>query len=75
MEWLPVSTGIEKIRHVPIFLRGCFYMTGIFGVELASGSVLKYFKICPWDYSSSQIQYKGLIGQIMLLYGFNRPAF
>lgn len=54
----PVS---KKIRHVPIFLRGCFYMTGIFGVELASGSVLKYFKICPWDYSSSQIQYKGLI--------------
>lgn len=51
----------KKIRHVPIFLRGCFYMTGIFGVELASGSVLKYFKICPWDYSSSQIQYKGLI--------------
>lgn len=55
-------TGIgKKFGHVPIFLRGCFYMTGIFGVELASGSVLKYFKICPWDYSSSQIQYKGLI--------------
>ena len=54
----PIS---KKIRHVPILLRGCFYMAGIFGVELASGSVLKYFKICPWDYSSSQIQYKGLI--------------
>lgn len=54
-------TGIEKNSACPDFLRGCFYMTGIFGVELASGSVLKYFKICPWDYSSSQIQYKGLI--------------
>lgn len=54
----PVS---KKIQSVPIFLRGCFYMTGIFGVELASGSILKHFEICPWDYSKSQIQYKGLI--------------
>lgn len=54
----PVS---KKICKVPIFFRGCFYMTGIFLVELLSGSILKYFKICPWDYSKSQFQYKGLI--------------
>ena len=53
----PISFELKK-HHVKRTQRG---LTGIFGVELASGSVLKYFKICPWDYSSSQIQYKGLI--------------
>ena len=52
--------GTSSLWMFPIYgMAAC--MTGIFGVELASGSVLKYFKICPWDYISSQLQYKGLI--------------
>ena len=54
-------TGIEKNSACPDFFEGMFLYDWNFRCGTGSGSVLKYFKICPWDYSSSQIQYKGLI--------------
>ena len=46
----PVS---KKIRHVPIFLRGCFYMTGIFGVELASAQVFQNLSLGLQQFTNS----------------------
>ena len=51
----------KHISSMPVFFRGCLYTTGIFLTEFGSGTVLKYFKMCPWDYSSSPYHYKGVI--------------
>ena len=36
-------------------------MAGIFAAELGSGSILRYFHVCPWDYSKNPVNYQGLI--------------
>lgn len=54
----PVS---KKIQDLPLVLRGSIYMTGIFTVEYLSGMFLKHYNMCPWDYSSSPFEYKGVI--------------
>lgn len=54
----PVS---RKIRHTPLVFRGCIYTLGIFFAEFCSGSLLKYFSACPWDYSKSPLNIRGLI--------------
>lgn len=51
----------RKIRHLPTFFRGLLYTGGIFLTEFTSGSILKYFHMCPWDYSHTPLQYKGII--------------
>ena len=54
----PVSRGLKR---VPVVLRGSLYMTGIFAAELGTGMVLKHYDMCPWDYSGSPLNYKGVI--------------
>lgn len=54
----PVS---RFLKHVPLMLRGCLYACGIFCTEYATGSFLKKRQMCPWDYSSAPLNYKGLI--------------
>ncbi|HIZ23385.1 MAG TPA: putative ABC transporter permease [Candidatus Blautia faecigallinarum] len=54
----PVS---QKISALPVFLRGCLYTAGIFAAEYSSGSLLKHFHMCPWDYTDTPFHYKGLI--------------
>ena len=54
----PVS---QKIASIPTALRGCLYTAGIYAAEFFSGSVLKFFGMCPWDYSKTPFQYKGVI--------------
>ncbi len=54
----PVS---KKISALPVFLRGCLYTAGIFAAEYSSGSLLKHFHMCPWDYTDTPFHYKGLI--------------
>lgn len=54
----PVSRRLKKI---PVFFRGCIYMTGIFFVEFSTGTLLKSHFACPWDYSHVPFNYKGLI--------------
>ena len=41
-------------RRFNTFYRGLIYMVHIFFAEFVSGSILKRFGICPWDYSSSR---------------------
>lgn len=54
----PVS---KKLKNLPLALRGSIYMMGIFTVEYLSGMFLKHYNLCPWDYSDSPFQYKGVI--------------
>lgn len=51
----------EKIKKVPALFRGCFYSLGIFSFEYISGSLLKKFAACPWDYSGAKTNVNGLI--------------
>ena len=51
----------QKISSLPAVLRGCIYTAGIYLMEFVSGSVLKHFHMCPWDYSKSPVNYQGLI--------------
>lgn len=51
----------RRISYSPAVFRGCLYTAGFFTAEFISGSVLKHFGMCPWDYSSAPLQYKGII--------------
>lgn len=51
----------KKIAAIPTFLRGCIYTAGIYLMEFVSGSILKHFKMCPWDYSKTPFQINGII--------------
>lgn len=54
----PLAGGMKKL---PVLVRGSFYMTGIFAVEYTTGLILKRYHMCPWDYSESPWNYKGVI--------------
>lgn len=54
----PVS---RKLSRVPAVLRGSLYTAGFFATEFVSGSILRLFHMCPWDYSHTPFHYKGLI--------------
>ena len=49
------------LKHLPKTVRGLIYMTGFFGVEYVSGSFLKKYDCCPWDYSKAPLQIGGVI--------------
>lgn len=49
------------IQNLPILLRGIIYSTGIFTLEFLSGSLLKKYDVCPWDYSHAKSNIKGVI--------------
>lgn len=51
----------KKICRFPTAVRGCFYTVAIYLTEFLSGSLLKHFHMCPWDYSSTPHHYKGVI--------------
>ena len=50
-----------KIKHWPALFRGFFYAAAIMVGEFLSGSILRFFSICPWDYSGSPYNIKGLV--------------
>ena len=50
-----------KLSAVPLFVRGCIYTVGFFFVEFISGALLRCFHMCPWDYSNTPLNYRGLI--------------
>lgn len=54
----PISRSIRKL---PAVIRGSFYMTGIFVTEFGTGLFLKHYGMCPWDYSGTPFNYKGVI--------------
>jgi uncharacterized membrane protein len=51
----------QRIAHVPFPLRGIFYATAIMAVEYATGSLLRLFAACPWDYSGTRYNIRGLV--------------
>lgn len=54
----PVCT---HIKDKSVWLRGSIYTIFIFVGEYITGSFLRRFKACPWDYSESPLNIKGLI--------------
>lgn len=54
----PISTLIKKRNFI---FRGCFYTFLIYIVEYLSGNELKKRELCPWDYSKSKFNIKGII--------------
>lgn len=49
------------LKNKNTFIRGGIYTLCIFGTEFFTGSFLKKYDICPWDYSKSKWNFKGLI--------------
>lgn len=49
------------IQKLPLLLRGFIYSIAIFLGEYVSGSILKKYQLCPWDYSKSRTNIKGVI--------------
>ncbi len=56
-----ISPIYIKIKHWPILLRGFFYGAAIMVGEFISGSVLRFFGVCPWDYSDNFLNIDGLV--------------
>lgn len=54
----PLSKLYRKCRT---FTRGIIYMLHIFLGEYISGSLLKKYHMCPWDYSKSRFHINGVI--------------
>ena len=54
----PISS---LLKGTPTFLRGVVYTLLIYLGEFLSGSLLRQYESCPWDYSSAKLNYKGLI--------------
>ena len=51
----------KKIKKIPQFFRGIIYTIMIFLTEYSTGLVLKKHNACPWDYSNSKYNIKGVI--------------
>lgn len=49
------------IQKFPVLLRAFIYSVFIFVGEFISGSILKKHQMCPWDYSKSRANIKGVI--------------
>lgn len=48
-------------QNLPAGMRAFFYSMLIFLGEYVSGSILKKYELCPWDYSKSRTNIKGVI--------------
>lgn len=51
----------HKIKRWPAIFRGGVYSLGILSGEFLSGSLLKKFHVCPWDYSDARYNIGGVI--------------
>ena len=51
----------QRLKNVPVLVRGLLYTAGFYLGEFASGCILQAFHMCPWDYSSIPHHYKGII--------------
>lgn len=56
-----LSVLYRLIKKYPFWVRGLTYMFCIFSVEYASGSLLKRFNICPWNYKNCRLNVNELI--------------
>ena len=58
---LPVSVLYAKLQKGMLFLRGGVYAFLIYTIEYTTGVILKKYRACPWDYSKSKFNIKGVI--------------
>ena len=54
----PVS---RLLKNQKIWIRGSVYACCIFAGEFLTGSWLRKYNLCPWDYSRAKFNIKGLI--------------
>ena len=54
----PIS---EFLSGTTIIFRGIIYMVCIFATEYVTGSILKAFHICPWNYEQAKYNINGII--------------
>ena len=54
----PISRHLQGKNFM---LRGGIYTLCIFATEFTTGSILKKYHVCPWDYSGQKANVKGLI--------------
>ena len=50
-----------KIKNWSMLSRGVFYGILIMSGEYMSGSILKAFDVCPWDYKDAKYSIKGIV--------------
>lgn len=50
-----------RIKEKNVIVRGSIYTAFIYMVEYTTGMFLKKRKICPWDYSKSKFNVKGVV--------------
>lgn len=51
----------QAMKNRPLIVRGSIYTMLIYITELLTGTLLTKRHACPWDYSKSSYNYKGLI--------------
>ena len=57
-----ILSPISKwIKNENAWIRGGIYSICIFIGEFLTGSFLKKYDLCPWDYSNTRFHYKGII--------------
>ncbi len=57
--WIgPIS---RHMKRQSVLVRGLTYTAGIYLTEFCTGSFLKKYGICPWDYSHCKYNMKGLV--------------
>ena len=56
-----LSPVIRLLKGKNILIRGGIYTCLIFAAEYCSGTFLRKFRACPWDYSNARLNVKGLI--------------
>lgn len=56
-----LSPICRLLRNKNTFIRGGIYTIFIFTTEFLSGSLLKKYNLCPWNYSKSRFQIKEVI--------------
>lgn len=56
-----LSPICKLLKGKSVFFRGGIYTCLIFTGEYLTGTLLRKFHACPWDYSNSRFQVHGLI--------------
>ena len=56
-----IHPAYRLLKHFPVIIRGSIYSISFFFFEYISGSLLKKLNMCPWDYSQSKSNIKGVI--------------
>ena len=51
----------RKIAHLSFYIRGLLYTILMYFVEFTTGSFLKAFHACPWNYDQAPLQLCGLV--------------